>query len=151
MSESSSHPFRTVLDTAPEIAGRLTKPATTDDEAEAVEMMVESVRSWAGRTLDSAAIDEAADVAPEVYRSAAELGLFGLTIPEEHGGAGFSLSAAARVTEEDHGAEHHEVLDEAGPPFVANQPQIWVSGRHLPLSQQVVCQHHVVPPPGCEG
>ena len=37
---------------------------------------------------------------PEVIRGLAELGAFGMTIPEEYGGYGFSASAYCRVTEE---------------------------------------------------
>ncbi|MFC1609766.1 acyl-CoA dehydrogenase family protein, partial [Myxococcota bacterium] len=100
MTETRTDPFSVVLEQATAIAERLPRPALDADEAESVDMMVESVRAWAERNIDSAAIDEAADVDPTVYQSAAELGLFGLTVPEPHGGAGFSLSAAARIIEE---------------------------------------------------
>ena len=39
-------------------------------------------------------------IAPEVVRGLAELGAFGMTIPEAYGGYGFSASAYCRVTEE---------------------------------------------------
>jgi len=100
MTDLTKNPIAAVLAEAPAMGARLCVPAIDDDEAESVSMLIDSVRSWAERTIDSAAIDAAADVDPSVYRSAAELGLFGLTTPESYGGAGFSLSAAARLTEE---------------------------------------------------
>ncbi len=100
MTDLANHPFAAVLAEAPAIGARLCLPAVDADEADSVAMLIDSVRSWAERTIDSAAIDAAAEVPAEVYRSAADLGLFGLTVPEPYGGAGFSLSATARLTEE---------------------------------------------------
>jgi alkylation response protein AidB-like acyl-CoA dehydrogenase len=100
MGESQNHPIAAVVDAAPDLGARLCVPTASGEEAETVAMLIDSVRSWAERSIDSAAIDEAAHVDRSIYRSAAELGLFGLTIPSQYGGAGFSLSAAARITEE---------------------------------------------------
>ncbi|OGQ82298.1 MAG: hypothetical protein A2289_00530 [Deltaproteobacteria bacterium RIFOXYA12_FULL_58_15] len=95
-----TNPFSSVVEHATDIADGLVRPGIDADEADAVDMMAESVRTWAERHIDAAAIDENHTIEPDVYNSAAELGLFGLTIPAEYDGAGFSLSAAARVTEE---------------------------------------------------
>jgi len=100
MATSACDPLSPILEQASAIAVQLARPAKDDEEAQNVEMMLDSVRTWASRHLDSAKTDANACIAPEIYETAAELGLFGLTIPEEYGGAGFSLSAAARITEE---------------------------------------------------
>lgn len=48
------------------------------------------VTDWAAAAIDPAAIDGAADIPESVVEGLAELGLLGLTIPEEHGGSGCS-------------------------------------------------------------
>jgi len=66
-------------------------------EGEILALVLDQVRRFAAREIDSAAIDREAQIPPSVLRTAGELGLFGLTIPEEHGGMGLSMSAATRV------------------------------------------------------
>ncbi len=96
----TANPFALLAAHAPTLTRRLATPAVDEDEAEAVRLLLDAVRTWAARNLDSAKTDREARVDPRIYRSAAELGLFGLTIPSAYGGAGFSLSAAARIVEE---------------------------------------------------
>jgi acyl-CoA dehydrogenase family protein 9 len=50
--------------------------------------------------IDGAAIDAAGELPAAVLASTRELGLWGLQIPEEHGGLGLSNTAYARVVEE---------------------------------------------------
>ncbi len=69
-------------------------------ERETVSAFLDSFRSFARDHVDSARIEREERVAPEVIRGLAELGAFGMTIPEAYGGYGFSASAYCRVTEE---------------------------------------------------
>jgi acyl-CoA dehydrogenase len=65
----------------------------------ALRLVLDQVRRF-GRTLDSATMDREATIPPEVLSQAAHLGLFGLTIPEGHGGLGLHLGAACQVVSE---------------------------------------------------
>jgi acyl-CoA dehydrogenase family protein 9 len=58
------------------------------------------LREFAREKVDPARIDREKRIAPEVVRGLADLGIFGLTIPEAHGGYGFSSAAYCRVMEE---------------------------------------------------
>lgn len=58
------------------------------------------VARFAKRAIDARAIDHAAAIPRDVLRGLAELGLFGLTLPEAFGGAGLSMRAAAQVVAE---------------------------------------------------
>ena len=64
--------------------------------------MVDAVRSFVTRSVLPVASDlEHADTYPgDLIRAMAEMGLFGCTIPEEHGGLGMDVSTYARVVEE---------------------------------------------------
>ena len=63
-------------------------------------LILEQARRFGSRELDAAAIDEAADIPAEVIAMAARQGLFGLTVPEEHGGLGMGLGEACAVVAE---------------------------------------------------
>lgn len=82
------------------LAGALRRSATDAEEEGALELLLQSVHTWAGRSLDALEIDRRGELGAEVYRSAGRLGLFGLTVPQPHGGAGLSLTATSRVIEE---------------------------------------------------
>jgi len=69
-------------------------------EAENLEMLLDSVGKFAERRIDPRRIDEEETLPREVLAGMAELGLFGVTIPEEHGGFGLSMSAYGRVMSE---------------------------------------------------
>ncbi|HKY31160.1 MAG TPA: acyl-CoA dehydrogenase family protein [Candidatus Polarisedimenticolia bacterium] len=75
-------------------------PAIPEDERENLEMLLDSVRRFASRSIDARAIDEREELPREVLSGMAELGLFGLTIPEAHGGFGLSLASYGRVMSE---------------------------------------------------
>jgi alkylation response protein AidB-like acyl-CoA dehydrogenase len=64
-----------------------------------LDLILHSVRRF-GRTLDGAAMDRAAVLPPAVLAQAADLGLFGLSIPEVHGGLGLSLAEVCEVVAE---------------------------------------------------
>jgi acyl-CoA dehydrogenase family member 9 len=75
-------------------------PALPAAERENLEMLLDSVRKLASRRIDARRIDEEETLSPDVLAGMAELGLFGVTIPEEHGGFGFSMSAYGHVMSE---------------------------------------------------
>lgn len=65
--------------------------------AEVVEPLLRSVRDFTKRHVHALDIDGAHRIPPEVLRGLAELGLFGVTLPEEYGGAGLTALDATRV------------------------------------------------------
>ena len=75
-------------------------PEMKSDEREALAMMLENIRKFVATRVDSAQIDRDHTIPDEVLRGMKELGLFGLSIPEEYGGLGLSTSAYARVMQE---------------------------------------------------
>lgn len=74
--------------------------ASDTAESETLELLLPEVARFLSRHVDGDRIDREGLIAPEVRSAAAELGLFGLTIPVEHGGSGLSLGAACRVVSE---------------------------------------------------
>ena len=75
-------------------------PEIAPEEQETVSAFLDSFRGFARAKVDSRRIDQESRIPEEVIRGLAELGAFGMTIPEEFGGYGFSASAYCRVMEE---------------------------------------------------
>jgi acyl-CoA dehydrogenase family protein 9 len=75
-------------------------PEPTRGEADEVHAVLESFRRFASKNVDSAQVDRDEAIAPEVVAGLKELGLFGLNVPKEHGGAGFGMTAYARAIQE---------------------------------------------------
>jgi len=75
-------------------------PEVDPSERETVSAFLDSFRAFARDHVDSAAIERDHRIPPDVIRGLADLGAFGMTIPEAYGGYGFSSSAYCRVTEE---------------------------------------------------
>lgn len=75
-------------------------PEIAAEEREVVDAFIGSFRDFARDKIDPQKIDREHRIAPEVVRGLGELGAFGMIIPEEYGGYGFSSSAYCRVTEE---------------------------------------------------
>jgi acyl-CoA dehydrogenase family protein 9 len=75
-------------------------PSMTSEERETVSLICDSVRKFCEAEVDSVAIDREHAIPSSVLEGMKELGLFGLIIPEEHGGLGLSSTAYARVMEE---------------------------------------------------
>ncbi|GAB4368570.1 MAG: hypothetical protein Kow0062_01800 [Acidobacteriota bacterium] len=82
--EESFHPF----------------PDQDPDDKEACDLAVEAFREWAAERLDPEEIDRREEIPEQVRREMGELGMLGLTVPEEYGGAGFSYTAYCRFVEE---------------------------------------------------
>ena len=100
MSSQSANPCDQILENARALADAVVLPGVDADEAEIVDSFARSVRTWAGEMIDSYAIDKESRIPKAVLESAAELGLFGLTVPAELEGAGLSMTAACRIVEE---------------------------------------------------
>ena len=75
-------------------------PRQDAEARETLDLVLESFRSWARERLDGGAIDRAAAFPETQVRELKELGILGLTIPEEYGGAGLSITAYCRLMEE---------------------------------------------------
>jgi acyl-CoA dehydrogenase family protein 9 len=75
-------------------------PKIDSEEDENLKLLLESIRQFANDNIDAGAIDREGKIPTEVIKGLAEIGLFGMTIPEEYGGYGFSSTAYNRVFEE---------------------------------------------------
>jgi len=75
-------------------------PEMDADERESASMILDSIRRFFAANVDSARIDRELRIPPEVLEGVKGLGITGLQIPTEHGGAGLSAMAYARVMQE---------------------------------------------------
>ena len=75
-------------------------PEPSAEEKETVSTFLGSFREFAREKVDPARFDREKKISPEVVRGLADLGIFGLTIPEAYGGYRFSSAAYCRVMEE---------------------------------------------------
>ncbi len=75
-------------------------PRQSDEARDTLRLVLESFRDWAKEHLDGAAIDHAATFPVQVVKDLKDLGMLGLTVPEEYGGAGLPLTSYCRVMEE---------------------------------------------------
>jgi acyl-CoA dehydrogenase family member 9 len=75
-------------------------PQVEASERETVSAFLDSFRGFARDHIDSRRIEKERQISEEVIRGLAELGAFGMTVPEAYGGYGFSTSAYCRVMEE---------------------------------------------------
>ena len=75
-------------------------PHISKEEKESVDLLRESIDKFAEEYIDSPKFDKEAKLPKEVLQKMGELGLFGLTIPQEYGGFGFSQTAYCKVIEE---------------------------------------------------
>ncbi len=74
-------------------------PYPTEEVLETGTSVAEMVRDWAADAVDPVVIDKQKTFPPEIMEGLAELGLFGLTIPEEHDGAGMGAWTYAQAME----------------------------------------------------
>ena len=75
-------------------------PKLPQDEQENLDMILQAWNEFAKDAVDSPQIDRDKKIPKEVLQGMAELGFFGLSIPEQYGGAGLSETAYCRVFEE---------------------------------------------------
>jgi acyl-CoA dehydrogenase family member 9 len=74
-------------------------PKIAPDEAETLEMLLDSFREFARRQIDPVKLDRDHETPPGVMKGLFDLGLMALSIPEEYGGAGLSMTAYCKVME----------------------------------------------------
>jgi acyl-CoA dehydrogenase family protein 9 len=75
-------------------------PTLRPEERENLELILDQFHKFAHAQIDSKKIDEESKLPPAVLDGMKALGLFGLAIPEEHGGLGLSVTAYARAMQE---------------------------------------------------
>jgi acyl-CoA dehydrogenase family protein 9 len=75
-------------------------PEVSREEREHTALLLESVRKFIVKEVDSAKIDREAKIPEQVMKGIAGQGLFGLRIPTRFGGKGLSTTSYARVLEE---------------------------------------------------
>lgn len=75
-------------------------PKLTDEERETVKLLIDSFKKFAKEYINPEKIDKEKTIPKEVIKGLGELGILGMTIPEEYGGYGFSMSQYCRVMEE---------------------------------------------------
>ncbi len=75
-------------------------PRIAEGEQQDLKLILESFHKFARDQVDSHKIDADAKIPDEVLRGLKELGLFGLTIDDEYGGMGLSVSGYARAMQE---------------------------------------------------
>ncbi|CAN5757213.1 acyl-CoA dehydrogenase family protein [soil metagenome] len=74
-------------------------PSLSGEEHARVEELLSRVAAYLDEHLDPAAVDEAEHIPEKVLDGLREIGLFGVGIPSEYGGMGFSPGAYTRVFE----------------------------------------------------
>ncbi len=74
-------------------------PPEDPEEAGKIRGLVSAFREYAKDNVDSRKIDDERWIDDQVFRDLGELGLMGLYVPEEYGGAGLSQTGYARVFE----------------------------------------------------
>jgi acyl-CoA dehydrogenase family protein 9 len=74
-------------------------PELCRDEAESLALLRESLEDFSRERIDARRIDEEAHIPPEVLSGLAELGVFGIQVPEEQGGFGASTTFYCKVFE----------------------------------------------------
>ena len=74
-------------------------PEMPRDQAETVGPLCDAIDKFM-EGVDSRKLDRAGEMPPEYLQSLREMGLFGLLVPEEHGGLGLSNTGYARVMEQ---------------------------------------------------
>ncbi len=75
-------------------------PQMPAEEKGNLQIIIESFREFARDHLQPEEIDRQGFIPPEVYDGLKQLGFFGLSIPEQYGGAGLSQTSYCRVFEE---------------------------------------------------
>lgn len=75
-------------------------PRQEPEERETARMVVDTFRQWASERLDGGRFDREHAVPADIRRELAELGILGLTIPEEFGGASLGYGTYCRIVEE---------------------------------------------------
>jgi acyl-CoA dehydrogenase family protein 9 len=75
-------------------------PRLSTEERDSLKLILDSFHKFSNDHIDSKKIDDESKLPPEVLKGLKELGLFGLAIPEAHGGLGLSVTGYARAMQE---------------------------------------------------
>jgi acyl-CoA dehydrogenase family protein 9 len=75
-------------------------PEPNAQEVDTLRTLIDGMRRYFHLSVDSATIDREQRIPDEVMRGLKELGLFGMIVPQSHGGAGLSTTGYARVLQE---------------------------------------------------
>ncbi len=75
-------------------------PEPPAQEVDTVRTLLDGVRRFFQARVDSAAIDREQRVPDDVLQGLKDLGLFGMLVPQAHGGAGLTQTGYARVLQE---------------------------------------------------
>jgi acyl-CoA dehydrogenase family protein 9 len=75
-------------------------PTPSDQEVDTLHTLLDAVRRFFQLRVDSGAIDRDQRIPDEVLQGLKDLGLFGMLVPAQYGGAGLSNTAYARVMQE---------------------------------------------------
>jgi alkylation response protein AidB-like acyl-CoA dehydrogenase len=94
---AATDPFQRAAAAQTDLVSGLGDWGREQDEVDLVHGIRASVRRFGKKRIDGAAIERDHKIPRELLDQAADLGLFGLTIPEEHGGAGLSLQGSCGV------------------------------------------------------
>src|SRR5690606_1336416 len=74
--------------------------AITDDHKALADTVADFLRKHDARGANRALLDGAEPALPSFWSDAADLGWFGLHLPEEHGGSGYGIEELAIVVEQ---------------------------------------------------
>ncbi len=96
---ASPSPIRSLFLGEVKGASLLPYPSRPRDETESTDQVVEAVREFAKDRIDARRIDEEGTIPEAVLSGLRELGLFGMLVPSEHGGLGFTATTYCRVLE----------------------------------------------------
>lgn len=80
--------------------GLLDQPSRAVAQDPSLPLILREVRAFCAENVDSARIDRDGRIGGDLLAAIAAQGWFGLTVPEEHGGAGLSLLSATQVVAE---------------------------------------------------
>ena len=75
-------------------------PEPSAQEVDILRTLMDEVRRYFNEAVDSANIDREQRIPDEVMRGLKDMGLFGMLVPQSHGGAGLSSTGYARVIQE---------------------------------------------------
>jgi alkylation response protein AidB-like acyl-CoA dehydrogenase len=75
----------------------LLAPPAPEANDEIADALVKSVHDYARDTIDAAKIDAEKHIPPQVLRGLAELGMYGITLPDTHGGSSLPATTACRA------------------------------------------------------
>src|SRR5512141_1404316 len=92
--------FSPILAQGDALVPALRSDARDQDEEDVLSVVLDEIRRFCPKRVDGAAIDQRGKLGDELLGEVAERGWFGLTIPEQYGGAGLSIKAACRVVTE---------------------------------------------------